>query len=498
MSEAQAPRRLHPATLAVRWLKVIPQAAAGIVAAGVGVASSGRGLWGILLMIAIAAIIALAFVALAWWRFTYAIGENEIVIEKGLLQRQRRVIPFDRVQDIAIEQPLLARLFGTARVKIETGGSASDEGRLDMIGLGDARALRDQVRRERSTGAVEGAPVADAAAEPLLFALTLVRLLFAGLFNFSLVFLAAIIGVLQYLEQLHLFDWEEWLTGKGARDAAATLSIRGAALLIVLVLLLGMIAGVVRTVARDFGFRLTRAPAGFRRRRGLLTLSEVVIPIRRTQAALIESGIAGRIIGWRSLSFQTLGADRKEGGVQAAAPFARPDEIAPILAEAGFPGPPPAAHFQRLPRRALIRRATPWLLLAAIAGAGAWLIEPLAGFGAGALLLIAAAALLRWRKSAYAIGEQALFVTGGLIRRRLWIVPLERAQVIQVVRGPVQRLLALASLRFDTAGAPALDPPDIIDLDVDDARRLAAELLARFHERRHARRMAPARAAVAA
>ena len=336
MSEAEAaPRQLHPATLLARWLRVVPQALAG----GIGLAftSTGKGYGGLLLFAALAAGIAGLFVLLAWWRFTYRIGTSEIVIEKGLLQRQRRVIPFDRVQDIAIEQPLLARLFGTARVKIETGGSAADEGSLDMIALADARALRDQVRHGRAGAAAEVAEITDAAAEPLLFALSPRRLFVAGLFNFSLVFLAAIMGVLQYLEQLNLFHWVDWLIGGGGgRDAAAALTIRGALLLVALVLALGMIAGVARTVARDFGFRLTRAPAGFRRKRGLFTLSEVVIPVRRTQAARIESGIAGRIIGWRSLSFQTLGADRKEGGVQAAAPFARPKEIAPILCPSGL------------------------------------------------------------------------------------------------------------------------------------------------------------------
>lgn len=491
MNDANAaPRRLHPATLIARWLRVVPQALAG----GVGVAFTGasKAPGGILLIVLLAAGIAAAFVLLAWWRFTYRIGEGEIVIEKGLLQRQRRVIPFDRVQDIAIEQRPMARLFGTAKVKIETGGSATDEGSLDMIALDDARALRDQVRRGRSGAvAAAGTAVADRD-EPLLFELTLGRLLLAGLFNFSLVFLAAIMGGLQYLEQLNLFDWEDWLTGGGGRSAAAALTIRGAALLAALVLLLGMVAGVVRTVARDFRFRLTRAPAGFRRRRGLLTLSEVVIPVRRTQAARIESGIAGRLLGWKSLAFQTLGADRREGGVQAVAPFAVPAEIAPILAEAGFPEPPPAEAFRRLPRRALIRRATPWLTLAGLVALVAWLIEPFASVGVGALLLLAAGALLRWRKAAYAIGDKALFVTGGLIRRRLWIVPFERAQVIEVARGPVQRPLALASLRFDTAGAPAIDPPDIVDLDEAEARRLAAELLDRFRAARTRRRLQPA------
>ena len=107
-------------------------------------------------------------------------------------------------------------------------------------------------------------------------------------------------------------------------------------------------------------------------------------------------------------------------------------------------------------------------------------------------MLLAGAALLRWRKAAYAIGEEALFVTGGLIRRRLWILPFERAQMIEVARGPVQRPLALASLRFDTAGAPAMDPPDIVDLDASEARQLADALLARFHAARARRRLQPA------
>jgi putative membrane protein len=59
---------------------------------------------------------------LGWWRFTYEVREREIVIQRGLISRQRRVIPFDRVRDIAIERPLLARLVGTAKVRIETGG----------------------------------------------------------------------------------------------------------------------------------------------------------------------------------------------------------------------------------------------------------------------------------------------------------------------------------------------------------------------------------------
>ena len=311
--------------------------------------------------------------------------------------------------------------------------------------------MRDCVRHGRGGGAPEAPPE-----EPVLFAMGLGRLLLSGLFGFSLIFLAAISGALQQLDQIGL-DQLERLVHAAARRRRPPISSpcgsRSASPALVLVL--GMIAGVARTVARDFGFRLTPGQAGLSRRRGLFTLSEVVIPIRRTQVALIESGPVARLLGWYKLSFQTLGADRKEGGVQVAAPFARMDEILPILAVAGFPAPPPRAAFHGVPRRALVRKAAPTLALAALATLAAFLFDLRAGFLAAALLALAVLGVLRWRKHAHALGERALFVASGLLRRELWIVPYEKTQTIRVSRGPVQRALRLADLLLDTAGSGA-------------------------------------------
>lgn len=494
MSE-DAPHRLHPATLVARWLKLVPQMLAAGAGIGAGVAKQGFG--GVLLIAGIAALIGGGFALLAWWRFTYRVADDEIVIEKGIFSRQRRVIPFDRIQDIAIEQRLLARLFGTAKVRLETGGSAADEGNLDMIGFADAAALRDRIRRGKAELPAAVETVADAAAvpvpaaEPVLFAMDLKRLLIAGLFNFSLVFLAALGAVVQYLDQFNLIEWDEWITAERADQAAHLVTLWTTVTMILILLLLGMAAGVARMVSTNFGFRLTRAPAGLRRRRGLLTLTEVVIPLRRTQVALIESGPIGRWFGWYALSFQTLGADRKEGGVQAAAPFARMEEILPILAEAGFPAPPPRAEFHGPPRRALLRQAFPGLALGAVATVVAFALEPYAGIAAGAGLALAVLGVLRWRRHAHALDERALFVSHGFFKRRLWILPYEKAQTISVSRGPVQQRMALANLRVDTAGAPMGRSQAVVDLDAGDAARLADRLLGLFRRARAAIRLQP-------
>jgi putative membrane protein len=483
-----ADRRLHPATLISGTLRAIPNAAGGMAAYATLIRRAEA--VQILSLILFGLLLAAAIAFVTWWRFRYGVGEREIVIESGVVRRRRRVIPFERVQDIAIERRLLARLLGTAHVRIETGGSAKDEGHLDSISLEDAETLRDHIRRRAATPVAGAAPTAaagEAAAEgePLLFAMDLPRVLLFGTFNFSLVFVAAIFAVLENVEELGFFDPYDAAPGVvdrlGDHWIAASLSLLG------VVAVLGFAAGIVRTLARDFGFRLTRAPNGLRRRRGLLTLSESVIPVRRIQLAIVSSGIVMRAFGWQRLDFQTLGADPKERGAQVAAPFARPEEVRPILAESFYPDERSAGEWRRGPVRSLLRRALAPFLGSLAMAAIAWWIEPLNGILAGLFLLLAAAAPLRWHRHRHALGEDALFVRGGVLTHRMKIMPYERAQSISVTQGPVQRWLGLASVRVDTAGAPAAGGLAVMDLATKDAAALAERLLALFHERRRAK-----------
>jgi putative membrane protein len=487
-----ADRRLHPATLIGRTLRVIPEAAGGLVAYGAFIAKAEAAQLAGFVLLGLAASAGIAF--LMWWRFHYGVGEREIVIESGVIRRRRRVIPFERVQDIAIEQRLVARLFGTAHVKIETGGSAADEGHLDSIALADAHRLRDHIRGRvaaTASAAAEAAAAVPAAAgaEPVLFAMDLGRVALSGTFNFSLVFVAAIGAIVQNVEELGFWRPEDFRSDAVDRWQEAWLAASVALALIVL--LLGFAAGVVRTVARDYGFTLTRAPTGLRRRRGLLTLSETVIPIRRMQLAQIGSGLFMRLFGWHRLDFQTLGADRKGQGAQVAAPFARMDEIAPILAETGFPDPASAGAWRRGPARAILRRAILPLVTGLAAAAAALVLEVHTGLIlAGLVLLAAATAPLRWRRHVHAVGASALFVRGGVIRHSARIMTFGRVQAIAVTQGPLQRRLRLASVRIDTAGAPAAGGLVVLDLEEAEAHALAETLLLLFRDARRAERRA--------
>jgi putative membrane protein len=293
-------------------------------------------------------------------------------------------------------------------------------------------------------------------------------------------------AVFQNAEELGLID--PWDAARAAGVPTMRTWILASFSLLLVVLLLGVVAGVVRTLARDYGFRLTRAAAGLRRRRGLITLSEAVIPIRRMQVARIESGLVARALGWHRLDFQTLGADPRERGAQVAAPFARMEEIRPILAETGFPDPTDIEDWLRSPRRSILRRGLAPALAGLAALALALALKPSVGIAAAILIVLAAGAPLRWSRHLYRPRGDALFLAAGVMRRRIGIMPYERVQAIETTAGPLQRLLRLATVRIDTAGASSARGLAIVDLDRDEAAALAERLLDLFKERRMAKR----------
>ena len=119
---ADQAERLHPLTL-VTSLGGILKSAWGAVAAAAFMVYSGQD-WLAYLIVGGAIVFGFVEPVLRYFSFSYRVAEDEIELHSGILSRNHRSIPFDRVQDVNLEQNPIARLVGLARVKLETGGSA--------------------------------------------------------------------------------------------------------------------------------------------------------------------------------------------------------------------------------------------------------------------------------------------------------------------------------------------------------------------------------------
>jgi uncharacterized protein len=128
---------------------------------------------------------------------------------------------------------------------------------------------------------------------------------------------------------------------------------------------------------------------------------------------------------------------------------------------------------------AVIRLAPPLLVLAALGAArlpGPWWAGPAlasVAFGLGVGPLQA----MRWRRFHWELTADTIELTQGLFVRRHVTVPYFRVQQIDVIEGPLDRLVGLATLTLTTASAGGrLALPGIAARDAPDVRR---ELVAR-------------------
>lgn len=130
---------LHPHWKAlVRPVAVVALALAAVVAALVLLPSGGGG------AVALAVIGGLALVVVLWfavwpflvWKTThYLFTDERVLIQQGVLSRDRRDIPLTRVNDHAMNQRFSERLFGCGTLTIESAGERGQSVLHDVPGV---------------------------------------------------------------------------------------------------------------------------------------------------------------------------------------------------------------------------------------------------------------------------------------------------------------------------------------------------------------------------
>lgn len=487
MSEPQRTAPLSVALGAIGSIRsaIFPAIAIGF--SGIG-SSSGNRFWIALAVGLVSFLIGTAFSYVSWRRLTYTIGETDIRVESGLLSRSARSVPFERIQDVSLEAKLLPRLFGLVAVKFETGAGGGEDMSLQYLTNGEGERLRQLVRERRDeeqaapiANADPEAPVAAPASEgEVLFAMGPGRLLRFGLFEFSLAVFAVLFGALQYFDNVvdiwNVDLWYRWLKEQG--NTVATLGpyvqAAGAIAGVIVLVVVGMMSGIVRTFLRDWGFTLTRSPRGFRRQRGLLTRTDVVMPVHRVQGLVIGTGLIRYRFGWHALSFVSLAQD-DAGGSHVVAPFAKMDEIAPIVAAAGFRLPGETTRWQRASKRHRTDKTVLDALIFGLAAIPVAIFAPpgLALIPLGLAVVAVAANLYAWEFRRFALGEAQIFSTSGLLSPTSQIATRLKLHSVEIAQGPLARRRGYATVHLGLAGGTFA----IAGVPIEAARDLRARVL---------------------
>ncbi|MFF4633105.1 PH domain-containing protein [Streptomyces griseorubiginosus] len=327
---------------------------------------------------------------LTWWFTHFAVTDTELRIRTGLLFRRTAHIRLERIQAIDVTQPLLARVAGVAKLRLDVVGTDKKD-ELAFLGEREARALRAELLARAAGFAPETAhEVGEAPARELMRTPPRDLALSVVLTGATWMSLLAALVVPPLL-------W--WATESLWTVLATAVPLLGAA---------G--ASSVGRFVTEYDWTVGESPDGLRIDHGLLDRSHETVPPGRVQTVRIVEPLLWRRRGWVRVELDVAGSSNS-----VLVPVA-PREVAEAVVARVLPGvvvPPPSA-LVRPPRRA--GRCLP-----------VW-----------------------WRGHGLAVTDAVFASRQGLLRRSLALVPHAKVQSVRLVQGPWERLWRIAEVHVDT------------------------------------------------
>jgi putative membrane protein len=171
------------------------------------------------------------------------------------------------------------------------------------------------------------------------------------------------------------------------------------------------------------------------------------------QGLVIATGLLRYRFGWRSLSFVSLAQDA-ESESHVVAPFAQMEEIAPIVAAAGFHLPGADTGWHRASKRHRDDRIFASVAVCVPAAIAAALVAPfgVAFIPVGLAAVLVAANLYAWEFQRHALDATQVFSTTGLMSPTSKIATRLKLHSVEIAQGPLARWRGYATLHLGLAG----------------------------------------------
>jgi putative membrane protein len=470
--------RLHPVAMLIGALGTVRRWIGAAVVPGIVYLSSqgfGMGMLALLVLgFVVLAVLAGVWGFLAWRATTYAVAGGALRIKRGVLSKNERTIPLDRVQAVDTVQGLVQRLFGVVEVRIETAGGGNDpDASLSALGREAAARLRRELGGNRAASVVE-----EEATSGEIWRLSNRDLLIAGATSGRIGVALSVVAVAsQVLDDLLPARFAE-----RAFEALAPRSVTAVLVLIPAFALFAWLLAIAGTVLAYYGFTLSRDGDYLHIRRGLLERREATIPLARIQAVRISEGPLRQPFGLAMLRVESAGYGENAGVSTTLFPLLPRSEVLDFLA-AMAPEFAVAPTLNRLPARArrryILRAGLPFAILAAALGALALFPLDRPPLAALALLLLALAVplgLLRYRGAGWSLEGDRLVVRSRMLALTTAIAPRRRLQSRNVETSPLQRRVRLATFEARIASGSGGASLSVTDLDASDASRLLENL----------------------
>ena len=475
-------RRVDPRTLAIVALPIIGGSALFLLLAN---SQSSIERVGVLVQ----ALLPLLGILAAATRFItgkYAIVDGALHWKVGLLVRNATQIGIERIQDVEITRPLLARILGLAELKVSSAGGAG-EIKLMYLDHGDAARLGHHLQAligdERMPGTDAARPTGNhwapspgplvsgpAAAwrEPARLLHTVSHTELASWALFRLWPVTALVVAIVVM----------FVLGVPAEWFAITPTLPF------------ILLGGAKTIADRVGLSVSIDQTSLFTQQGLTTVRRTSTQRERVQLVVGYRLFLQGQFGAESVRFASadVTGNSKEGSVREelglSVPIGTWHQLASVIAGRQVMGTDsqrakPAATAAITRWRWAARGSVLGLLVAAI-------LAPTVGFAVAVVAFVAIAvvlavaglvrASLRVRRERWGVSPQDLLVTTGIVRRKTLLLFAEKTQAIEVRASLLQRRWGLCTVVVDIAPPGSFTAVVISDIPLADAGEIVDSL----------------------
>lgn len=243
----------------------------------------------------------------SYLNFKFHIENQRFFLRHGVFKITDTDIPFDRIQNININQNLIQQMLNVVGFEIETAGQGSAEIKIKALRREDAIALKQLLLKNNVEKVLneehEEKHQTDRQATEVLFKMDMGRLLKVGLSanylkGFGLVFVF-IITLFQYVEDIFSSVYDVDVSKTYISKVPETISF--IAVFIILIIIASFLVTVVSTVVRYFELKITKVNKDFEVEYGLFKRTNQVIKKSKTQIFEIENNPIKDLFGIKNV-----------------------------------------------------------------------------------------------------------------------------------------------------------------------------------------------------
>lgn len=426
----------------------------------------------------------LTSVMLSFYFFQFRLSKNSIEIRSGVLSKKHVNLPFSRIQNVKIEQPIYYRAIGFACLTLDTAGSRKQEAKVVALKLDFAEKLKQEIMGQhtestrQSNEAADNKPIETPVSneERIINTRSIKDLVIHGITSNRIwIFLGVLAAFYEKLSK-YVEDFLQTFgvdLGKLFDPSTHSLWQLGLYSLSVIMMAMLMLAvfSIFGAIMVFYGFTLSKVEDRYIRRSGLFTRHEVSMRLSRLQSIAHKRDWLDMLLGRVNLRFEQSNAQiggMENGGIsnltdKIIIPSVTTNEALSLTLDVYPENALENINFIAISKRFFIRYIG--VLCAPIYLAVLILLVILAHY---ALILpttivfafVCVLIFMRWKRWGIAIDENYLYVRKGIFGVDHFVFPIYKVQQTILKQSKFMKRRQLCSVGFILASG-AVDVPFI-------------------------------------